>query len=531
MTDSCLNELSTYQFPNISKDQLLEDPYKIYTQMYIQLSDDFDFFHGYCKPNPIRRAQIYRALQFSTDPKHLNDQKLHSLSFNDNLQNEYIVFNTPDGLVIKKKKNCHLDKYEILLNESDQLVFIPPKYDQLSEYEFSYYRRLLSNFVHSEKIPGTILFTVEQDCKFLFVALTSPIRTKLSKKWTQYIQGGVIRKYKFPSHYLLAVLNNFPWLVRKKFKILPDKDICIWIRSPSLDDFEFQLNKIYAQSYHSEFNMMDWYHIDLLDVIINNELAVIGIIRLLVDNWIVIPLIKTSRLYILNKTDSDCSLEIIQKRLKEIENFDLEGFEPFTVRRYDEMSVLEKLGLIKTPQNHWYSILSLYQSSWTHTNKNFRDPLTNLKFSKGFKSELIQICKNIHPIFNRGFPPKLFEPELITVETESEFPKILFYVKLDSKNSSDLNPEQILFWKIPDFRSYQPEFAKLTLDAIQLIVSKWSDKSLFQARTFYKDIYLIFNPQALYVWEKTLSRTKKWSTDPKILADKLLKQLHILAKI
>ena len=127
-----------------------------------------------------------------------------------------------------------------------------------------------------------------------------------------------------------------------------------------------------------------------------------------------------------------------------------------------------------------------------------------------------------------GFPPVRFEPQLITVMSDPNamIKTISFYIKLGEETHS--------FWIIPDLRG--TEFAELTLQAIQILVLKWSDHSLFKGSFPGPapdiDIFLIFSPIALYVFEQNANslNPKHYPLNIKDQARYLQEQIHLLRK-
>ena len=236
-------ELSTYQFPQVSSEELLLEPHRAYTEMYIQQSQGYHFFRGYINPTILERAKIYRALDFSHTLSHtLGQGKSSSESCSEGYP--YILFVSSKAVVIKKRPDYEFPQYDFFLSQSDQYVFVPPGADRTDQYDFVYLRRLLSNFNSTERISGKILFNQEQDRYFLMLALDRPLRDELTRKWTEYIQGGVIRCFDFRPDRLDQTLTYFGWSERDHFEILSNGLIRIWVRSSSLDDFQQKVTSI-----------------------------------------------------------------------------------------------------------------------------------------------------------------------------------------------------------------------------------------------------------------------------------------------
>lgn len=243
-------ELLTYQFPHVqNKDELVEEPYQAYTNMYIQNSRGYVFFRGYLNPSIVERAKIYRALEFS----HEFYQKSNDDSSLDESMHPYIVFLSSNGLVIKRRPGYNIPRYDFFLSHSDQYIFVPPGFNQVKAHEFAYFRRLLTNFDLTEHIGGRLIVNQEQDNYFLMLALDQPLRDELTRKWVEYQQGGVLRSFDFKSEKLDQVLAHFEWKLRERFEITPDDKIRIWVRSPSLDDFYQKITSIQSGSLSPRF--------------------------------------------------------------------------------------------------------------------------------------------------------------------------------------------------------------------------------------------------------------------------------------
>ena len=91
-----------------------------------------------------------------------------------------------------------------------------------------------------------------------------------------------------------------------------------------------------------------------------------------------------------------------------------------------------------------------------------------------------------------GFPLKTLEPELLIIPSESG--DICFYIKSESQITN--------FWTIPNLSKDDHE--ELIFDAIQILISKWSDKSLFNTHSvdYLADVLLMFSPLVFYVFQQ-----------------------------
>jgi hypothetical protein len=474
MNDTDLLELKEYLYPHI--DNFTEEPYSSYLKYYKEAFPNFKFYLGFKLPDKIKRAQIYRSLYLICEK--------------DNLLKNFIVHNTDDGMIIKSCLDSsdfipEFDKYMI---DGNNYVFIPNNCDKLDKYNYTYYRRILNNFISNEQIQGKLMRTDEGNSIFLFLLLEdskySP--SELEIKWKQYLEGGVVRKCKITSDKLCSALKVFSWIYRISFKILPDDFIELIVKTPSLREFENKFQKI------NETSSVNFKFVDI-DNIINNEYEAFGILRILQkkikDVSKIIPLFGTCRIYY---QDDINILEILNEYQ---EDPSAEGTEIFTQDEFSEMSKFRKASLIKAPSNNLYSFLDLYR------NPKKIDPYTREEFSDEFIKEMKDVMNDINGIFMTGFPPIDFNPDLIMIESEPD--KIIRTISFHIKIGEDVNP----FWIIPDLRN--TEYANVTIDAIRILSIKWSDNTLFKKSFPYNnvipdgDIHLLFSPIALYVFEQT----------------------------
>jgi hypothetical protein len=531
--DAHLLELSQFQFPSIPIDQLTQEPYISYVQLYKEMYDGLKFYRGFIRPNKVERAKIYRAIDLCCDD---------CLSIKD-----IIVFTTTEGLIIKCRNADDIEfnkKFDHYMSQEDCYVFIPEKCDRLDQYNYSYYRRMLNNFTLNEKILGKTFRMNEHDNVFLFVSLENPCvcgsecnndnnkcencfksgthgNLTLERKWKEYIQGGVLRRRIIPVEKISTALKVFEWSSRVKFRV-SSNNIEITVKSSSLNDFEKCIRKIEIEP------PVELKYIDV-GFDITDEYEAFGIIRILrekinsVSN--IIPIMGTSRIYF--------SADLSEDFLSIINEYQVidpipEGNETFTQDEFNNMSKWRHASLIKAPSNHLYSFLDLYQNlKGTPTSY---DPLTREEFKEDFKSQMDRIRQEVDGIFMSGFPPIKFNPELITIVSEPNtiIRTISFYIKIGNEVNA--------FWIIPDLRD--TEFGKITLEAIRILVVKWTDRSLFkssfsEANLFPDgDIHLIFSPVALYVFEQTISNLtiENYPKDIKAQARYLQDQIFLLRR-
>lgn len=500
--DDLLNELNQYLFPSVPTDCLINEPYKMYTEKYRSLSGDFTFFRGFISPDPIKRAKIYRAINLCS-------------------RDNFITFSSASGLIIKYKTlsgDGFKDDFNFYLSQPDYYAFIPKECDQLDDYNFVYYRGLMTIFQRNERIPGEILRLSEHSSVFLFISLNEDCVCKqgicqchevsstgnayLEKKWKEYLQEGVSRSLILSSSELSLAFKIFPWKDRCVFKIIDNK-IEMTVKSTSLDNFDKQINLLREGS-QEEFRYVE------LDFIIADIYEAFGIYKILCKETNltnIIPLIGTSRIYYQGDIDP---LEILnQYEPPECPN---EGTEIFSQDDFAKMSKYQKASLVKVPSGHFYYLIDLY------LNINKKDPYTRQDYSEEFKNSLKELFRNLEGAFMFGFPPIYPEPQLITVQSDET---ISLYIKLGE--------DIAFFWQIPDLRG--TEFELLTLNALQLIVIKWTDKSLFSSHIgkIENGIHSIFSPYALYVFEKSYLEGKE-NLEKQKLAERLREKLYILQK-
>lgn len=474
-----LRELSKFYIPSITVEELKKEPYNLYTRMYCEMSNGLNFFRGYVQPNPIQRAKIYRAINICSKDKKTNN---------------FLVFASTFGLIIKYRGDPPEKKFDHYLSQSDNYVFVPDKCDQLDMYDYTYYRRLISDFCTNEHIPGEIVSNSEQDNRFLFISLIQPL-DNIKQKWNEYILGGVYRSFTISPEKLASCFQVFPWEERIGFKIKSNL-IEVTVKSHSRDDFQSKIAKLKVT--HERWESVD------LDMIIQDEHEAFGVARILAHICSILPLIKTNRIYVCNPEKD--TIERIQKAIKsfDVSGVSTEGLEIFSQDPYENMSFFRKASLIEVPDSVWYSFLDLYQS-------RPNDPHTRKELSLDFLDSIDKELKSITGPFLYGFPPIRFEPNLITKTSDpsagylnsfGKTPTISFYIQLVTSNSdSSYKSELYFFWQIPDLR--ETKYASITMEAIQTLASKWSDRSIFQDVINSRDIHLIFLPKALYVFEKS----------------------------
>lgn len=506
ISEDCLYELVKYHMPCVSIEDLQKEPYLLYTKMYCEMSNGLNFFQGYFRPSIIEKAKIYRAINLCSKNKK---------------NNNFIVFTTGEGLIIKYRGNPPTMEFEKYLEQSNSYVFIPNKCDRLNIYDYAYYRRLLSDFCVREHIQGELIANLEQDNQFLFISLEQPSNS-IERKWDEYISGGVNREFTISPDNLVSCFQIFPWEERVKFKIKTNC-IKITIKNKSLDDFQAKISMLQRSRRYN------WKPVDL-DNIIQDEHEAFGVSCILSKFGPILPLVGTNRIYIDSK-DENISL-LIQNAIRSfnISKIPTDGLEIFTQEYFNDMSLFRKASLIQIPDSTWYSILHLYQ------NKPI-DPHTRKEFTDEFKAKLNKEVRSITGPFMNGFPPTKFDPQLITKTSDPSHgylnsfgstSVISFYVQLAIPNMKD---SLYFFWQIPDLR--ETKYASITMEALQILITKWSDGSIFNNEVNFADVYLIFSPKALYVFEKSSIEISSglYPQDKHRQAENLQEQIRILRTI
>ena len=147
--------------------------------------------------------------------------------------------------------------FDFYFNQEDY-IFCPPGFSRLNSHDFYYSRRLLTDFLNGENLELTQIHMNEQGKRFLFYISSSPIRRELERKWSEYLQGGIIRTCIFDEKYLLASLRCFSWNERISFECL-EGQIKLNVRLTSLNQFHQKEQQILRSS-TSEFK--NWYRLD-----------------------------------------------------------------------------------------------------------------------------------------------------------------------------------------------------------------------------------------------------------------------------
>lgn len=297
------------------------------------------------------------------------------------------------------------------------------------------------------------------------------------------------------------------------------------------------------------------YYLDL-DSTISSELSLMGIVRLLGDQWRVWPLMGTNRIYLENIKSKSCTNSLIRSRLNYLatnslkdssgvgdsgkeessgkdtnpgkeessgiegelseeeraycnliaypsfELNDREDVEIFTMMSFESLPALDRVGLIRVNQ-HWYSILGLYQSGYT---KKLVDPLTRQILSPELTQQIHEIVGLLPPSLTTGFPPPTKQFKLIQTTSTYNSTKFVEFFLLSELPAlgPELPGERVFLWAVPDFRECEDDDLKnMTLDAIEIITLKFSNQVIFQDRRHHQDVHLNLDPRMLYLCERS----------------------------
>lgn len=515
-----LEELTQYHFPSVTIDRLRDDPYRTYTEMYCSLSREQKFFRGFTSPDIITRAKIYRGMILLCKSSGSNEpgsrtSPLRSDSTKGLAMKDFTVFSSPNGLVIKCKKTFEpsLSEFDQHLSDADYNVFIPEKCDQLDQYKFIFYHRLLRDFWYSQHIPGEVFYIDEHSYQFMFICFHLDCPTEyqvngsrgngyLEQLWKQYLNGSITKTVTLTSETLESGFRSFEWNHRYSIDIV-NSNIEMTVISPNLKYFNTTLSKIQPTE--------AWYPY-ALRYPIRDEHEAFGILKTL-HTLDLIPIVGTSLLYSRNILSPDPNEVLNSASLPEIS----EGMEPFSQESFETMTRYQKLSLIQAPTGKWYFYLNFFQ----HCLQNPRDPLNRADFSEDFINSLKEIRKNLDGPFLAGYPLLSLEPGLIRTEADGW---IYFSAKYP-------NREPILFWKIPDLR--ETEYAQLIMNVTLVLTYKWTDKTIFNRNIHFRsihctDIMLTFSPIAMYVFVKSNHESLLTNAEK---ADKLHDQIYLLQKV
>lgn len=503
MDDDALHELVRFQFPRAGTSELLSKRYLPYVQMYRDLYSKYIFYKGFVRPDHITRAKIYRALQLCCDNRY-------------NMK-DIIVFTTIDGLIIKTlyaEDEEFTELFDIYFNQDEFYVFVPPGCDKLSREKYAYYRRALNNFIENEQLSCEIYKANEHDSIFLFVSLTSP--RSLTQAWKEYMEGGVIRDLLITNNQLVAAIQIIPWYNRIGYEITSEDNIIIKVRSSSCQNFNKQREMIESHI-RVELEYLQ------MENIITDIYEALGIIRALsgFKDKKIIPLPGTNRIY--TEKDVQDIKDVLDNYMPDIERIP-EGVEIFTQEEFVTMSKWKLASLIRTPSDKLYFALDLYK----HLDL---DPITREEFTNEFKASVREIL-DVELMTGINIEPGLPELIMLSSEPEANIKTVSFYIKI--KNHT------VAFWIIPDLST--TEYAVITLEAIRLLVIRWTDRSLFSSKLPGMcdiemnmngiDLHLIFSPQLLYIFEQTTKKLNSdiYTQDTKSQAQFLQEYIYLLQK-
>ena len=505
--ESYIQELIVYHFPTLTSEQLLQEPYVQYTERYCNISRELKFFKGYVNPTIIQKAKIYKALDMCSK----------------NIAKKFLIFPSSNGVIIKYKGDLPPCEFDIYLNRPDSYVFVPKDCTCLDIYDFTYYRRLLYTFCLKNHIDGDILVENEGEKYFIFVSLVKSV-DNIEQKWKYFTTGGVYKTFYIHPDKLESCFHIFKWDERIKFEIISHA-IKVCVKSGS--DTKFKWKVIHLKSDTTK----RWEKYELSEII-QDEYEAFGVCRILSSVGEILPLIGTNVLYI--HLDDDRSIEDVSNILKKykLPEIPTDGVEIFSQETFEEMSFYRKLGLIQIPGSTWYLLLDLYQN-------NPVDPHTCKELTSEFKNVINNEFERIRGEFLRGFPPNRFDPQLLVKTSDpskgeltffGNTPTISFYMQIKDIEKPD-DMRNYFFWQIPDLR--ETEYDSSTIDAIETLTLKWSDKSIFHNFVNWNDVYLNFVPRALYVFECVSAdiSSKKYPHESREQSENLCKQTALLKSI
>lgn len=437
---------------NISHETILH-------QKYIAPIDniicDLKIFKEYDNPSNLQIAKIYRAINKSNIAI-IRCQWIPNQKF-------YIYVSQMPSVVLQ-------NSYNIFMNQTDLYVFAP--FDTFSICEIEYNKRLLKNFMKCEQIHGTII--CDKETEFIFISLDIPY-TNLAIAWKEFITGGIKRKLIIDLMLVEQYFEIIPWKNNLRFKLVQgsEKEIEITYICNSKEQHYEWLNKIQHNKRGKFRGRLN------LSQIITDEHMAYGICRLLKDITEVLPLIGTNIILLKEKS----YINYVEQCLNEYEAYpikDEELVDIFTQQSINEMNKYERMSLIGAGP---YTFLNVYMTS---KRGKYKDPITR---------EICDIEKDF--IFSNIFLDSFWkmennEPEIII---ENRNTKVYFNIKYIN--------EIVNFWTIPDYRTLEAKYADITEMAIQLIIIKWNDKTIFSNIICGDDLLLYFSKIVLHAFEGT----------------------------
>lgn len=456
-----IKELLEYLVPTTTEELDCE-----YAEKYTLLSNGLNFYQGFIQPDSKLKGKIFRAIYLS---RGVLDDK------------DCVIFTSDYGLIIKLKSPDDSDfssKFETYLEESDEMIFIPPGYDRLDKYETPYYQRLLSEFRRADhwlSCSSEIIRFIGHEHNFIFLSFSEQPPFDLAKAWNEFNHGGIHRTFSLTPGMVPGAIRIFPWGDRVKWEYT-NGSLSMTVKSLSEDEFKQRVISLVEVEGSTLIS---------LQTLLETEDDGVGLLRYLHSSGIcpkeIIPLIGTDLLVAPQELRETirAALESLPK-----EHLELEGVEIFSQTPFNELTPLARLSLVLPSQ---YLFLKLVQ----YMTKNSNDPLTREPLQK----ESIQgILDQLDGAFLTGFPRAPFDPQLYTF-TSGGWVYCSIYHRGESK----------VFWQ---FRDWSEE---ITCKVLEVVVRKWSDHSIFRGSNSedYQDLSLIFSPPGYYVFTSEIDSLDK----------------------
>lgn len=360
---------------------------------------------------------------------------------------------------------------EIALNMCTIYNVFAPYNLGMSAVSINYSKLLLNDFMRCEQIRGIVIEDIKLG--FIFISLDIPY-TNLMMTWKEFISGGINRKIITDILSTQYYFDVIPWKNNMRFRTIPRSktEIEITYICNSKEQHFHWLNEI---SLLTKGICTFRFYVDI-EQLIKDEHMAYGLCRLLNHITECIPLIGTTLILIKNRSIisevKKCLNEFIAYAVKNEEIVDI-----FTQQSIKYMNKFERMSLVGTGP---YTFLNLYIIS---KNRKYKDPITR---------EICDIDKDFvfeNKLFNNFWKVGNIrnDPELI-LETKDS--KIYFNIKIQNIVTN--------FWSITTEHS-------ATEIAIQLIIIKWNDKTIFSNNICGTDPLLYFAEKALYAFSETLS--------------------------
>lgn len=438
-----------------------------YLEIYRSKSQGRNFFRGFKSPNSDTKARVYRTVE-----------KLSKYNF--------IVLNSKYGMVLKCETiDEQLEsKFQELFDQG--FIFVPPGYDKISSEVLAYNIRLLEAFIKDLFLNSEIIINRELEDYFVFLSFND--EKNIANHWKNYISGGLHLSFQVLPDELISIHKLFPIENHISWSEEEEDELYLTVSSPSLVDFYIRTHAIQKGSKLKRV---------VLDTTLKNNNSGIGVLKYISGPGVVIPIIGTPYIYVDNP---DLTLKLPDISLPD-EN------ESFTLESFSEMDIYHKASLIKSPSGHWLSFLEAYKS-------NRIDPLSREPFSEELNSAIDQefekLSKGIGKFFLHNYNKKSNPPIIISTQG-------ILYIYFDIV----INNYQVTFWKIP--------YIDNSVQAMEVLLQKVSDNSIFSNKIFLTDPLLSLNPKALNLFLKSMN--EPWPLDEDEQIERLNSEIFILLSL